>query len=152
MSELAQLYMQLLQAWNNRDANAMTACFGDAAEMIGFDGSTAEGKAAIKAHLGPIFKDHPTASYTAILRSQHELGDTLLLRADAGMLPPGASDIKPETIARQTVVAQKTAAGLRIVQFQNTAIALDRDNATRTKIYDELQQALKSGTLLSSAE
>lgn len=148
MSELTDLYVTLLKAWNDRDAKAMTACFDDEAVMIGFDGSTAEGKAAIEAQLAPIFKDHPTAAYTAILRSTHVYGDIQLLRADAGMLPPGKHDIKSETIARQTIVARRTEAGLRIVQFQNTAIALDQDKAGRAAIYDQLQEALKSGEIL----
>lgn len=148
MSELADLYVRLLNAWNDCDAKEMAACFGNEAVMIGFDGSAAEGKAAIEEHLTPIFKDHPTAAYTAILRSEHEYGDTRLLRADAGMVPPGKHDIKSETIARQTLVARETDAGLRIMLFQNTAIALDQDKATRKAIYDDLQQALNNGNTL----
>jgi uncharacterized protein (TIGR02246 family) len=148
MSELSNLYVRLLKAWNDRDAKAMVECFDDKAVMIGFDGSTAEGKVAIEEHLAPIFRDHPTAAYTAILRSEHAYGDSRLLRADAGMVPPGKQDIKSETIARQSLVARQTDAGLRIVLFQNTAIALDQDKATREAIYGELQQALKDGTTL----
>jgi uncharacterized protein (TIGR02246 family) len=148
MSGLTDLYGRLLKAWNDRDANAMVACFGDEAVMIGFDGSTAEGRAAIEAHLAPIFRDHPTAAYRAILRSEHAYGDIHLLRADAGMLPPGKQDIKSETIARQTLVARRTDAGLRIVLFQNTAIALEQDSATRASIYSELQEAVKGADIL----
>jgi uncharacterized protein (TIGR02246 family) len=148
MSATTDLYVKLLTAWNNRDAKAMSACFNDDAVMIGFDGSTVEGRAEIEGHLAPIFKDHPTAAYVAILRSEHVYGDNGLLRADAGMLPPGKQDIKPETIARQTVVARATKAGWRIVQFQNTPIALGQDQPARTAIYDELQAALKTGNLL----
>ena len=116
--------------------------------MIGVDGSTAEGKVAIEGHLAPIFRDHPTAAYTAILRSEHAYGDILLLRADAGMLPPGSQNIKSETIARQTLVARPTDGGLHIILFQNTAVALDKDKVTRAAIYDELQEALKGGEIL----
>ena len=148
MSELTDLYVNLLNAWNDRDAMAMAACFHDDAVMIGFDGSTAEGRVAITAHLAPIFKDHPTAAYTAILHSEHSYGDAHLLRADAGMVPPGTQDIKSETIARQTLVARRADEGLRILLFQNTAIALDQDKATRDAIYGELLLALKSGAIL----
>jgi hypothetical protein len=71
-----------------------------------------------------------------------------LLRADAGMLPPGKRDIRSETIARQTLVARQTDTGLRIVQFQNTAIALDQDKTSREAIYAELQEALRTGDIL----
>jgi uncharacterized protein (TIGR02246 family) len=148
MSELTDLYVRLLKAWNDRDAKAMAACFGDEAVMIGFDGSMAEGQGAIETHLAPIFRDHPTAAYTAILRSEHTYGDVRLLRADAGMLPYGKQDLQSETISRQTLVARQTDSGLRIVLFQNTAIALDQDKATRATIYGDLQQALKGGDIL----
>jgi uncharacterized protein (TIGR02246 family) len=147
MSELTELYARLLEAWNSRDAKAMASLFAADAVMIGFDGSTAEGAAAIEAHLAPIFKDHPTAAYVAILRSEHDLGDVATLRADVGMTPPGKTDIRSETIARQTLVAQR-ASTWRIVQFQNTPIALDQDKAQRAAIYDELQQARRAGGVL----
>ena len=149
MTAATDLYVRLLAAWNNRDAKAMSACFDEDAVMIGFDGSTVEGKAEIESHLAPIFTDHPTAAYTAILRSEHVYGDFRLLRADVGMLPPRAQDIKPETIARQTVVARETSAGWRIVQFQNTPIALDQNKPARSEISDALQTALKTGSLLT---
>jgi uncharacterized protein (TIGR02246 family) len=144
MSELTDLYVRLLRAWNDRDAKTMAACFGNEAIMIGFDGSTAEGKEAIEEHLAPIFKDHPTAAYASILRSEHDYGDTCLLRADAGMALPGSGEIKQETISRQTLVARRTEAGLRVVLFQNTPIVLDQVKAARAAIYDDLQNALKS--------
>jgi len=148
MSETTDLYVKLLAAWNNRDAKAMSDCFDTHAVMIGFDGTTVEGRREIEESLTPIFKDHPTAAYTAILRSEHSYADYSLLRADAGMLPPGKHDIKSETIARQTVVSRPTNAGWRIVQFQNTPIALDKDKSERAAIYDELQAALRTGDLL----
>lgn len=148
MSATTDLYVKLLTAWNNRDPKAMSACFDEDAVMIGFDGSTVEGRAEIEGHLASIFKDHPTAAYIAILRSEHVYRDNSLLRADAGMLPPGKKDIKSETIARQTVVTRATNAGWRIVQFQNTPIALDQNKPARTAIYDELQAALRTGNVL----
>jgi uncharacterized protein (TIGR02246 family) len=148
MTAATDLYVKLLTAWNNRDARAMSACFDKDAVMIGFDGSTVEGKAEIERHLAPIFRDHPTAAYTAILRSEHVYGGFSLLRADAGMLPPGAHDIKSDNIARQTVVARETSDRWLIVQFQNTPIALDQNKKARSAIYDALQSALKTGSVL----
>lgn len=148
MSELTDLYAKLLKGWNDRNARAMSACFSDEAVMIGFDGSTADGKVAIQSHLEPIFKDHPTAAYTAIVRSEHAYGNVRMLLADAGMLPPNKEDIKSETIARQTLVALQNDEGLRIVLFQNTPIALDQDKANRVAVYNELQQALEGGDIL----
>jgi uncharacterized protein (TIGR02246 family) len=148
MSEIANLYVRLLEAWNARDAKAMAGCFDNDGVMIGFDGSTAEGEVAIEEHLAPIFEDHPTASYTAILRSERTYGDISVLRADAGMTPPGKQEIRSETIARQAIVARQTEAGVRVVLFQNTALALDQDKATREAIYAEIQEASKGGHIL----
>lgn len=57
--DLRALYLQLLRGWNNRDASAMAECFSIDGAMIGFDGSMAEGRTAIQAHLSPIFADRP---------------------------------------------------------------------------------------------
>jgi uncharacterized protein (TIGR02246 family) len=148
MSELTKLYETLLRAWNDRDAKAMAANFADGAVMIGFDGSTAEGPQQIEAHLAPIFRDHPTAAYVSILRSEHDLGDMSMLLADAGMVPPGKADIRSETIARQTLLARRSGGQWRIVQFQNTPITLDADKDQRGRIYEELQSAHRAGGLL----
>jgi uncharacterized protein (TIGR02246 family) len=117
-----ELYASLLEAWNRRDADAYAALFADDGAMIGFDGSEAETPAGIAGHLGPIFADHPTATYVAKVRGTREVGqDAVVLRAIAGMVPPDADEPNPKVNALHTVVAERRDEGWRIVLFQNTA-------------------------------
>jgi uncharacterized protein (TIGR02246 family) len=83
------LYARLIDSWNARDAEAFAGLFADDGVSIGFDGSQATGH-EIREHLGGVFGDHPTAPYIAKVREVRALGhDSVLLRAIAGMVPPG---------------------------------------------------------------
>ena len=91
-----ELYEHLIGTWNDRDAEAMSSLFAPAGIMIGFDGSLVTGVDAVREHLTPIFADHPTAAYVTIVRSVQSVGDgATLLLADAGMVPPGQTEITP---------------------------------------------------------
>ena len=114
------LYVQLLEAWNGRDAGTFAKLFATDGTMIGFDGTSMTGR-QIPGHLRPIFADHPTATYVAKVRETRELGpDVVLLRAIAGMVPPGRKELNPALNAVQTVVAEQTEDGWAVVLFQNT--------------------------------
>jgi hypothetical protein len=71
---IRRLYEHILIAWNEQDAAAMAARFEVDSNLVGFDGSQADSRAAIEDHLRPIFADHPTASYVAKLREIRMLG------------------------------------------------------------------------------
>jgi uncharacterized protein (TIGR02246 family) len=114
------LYRSLLEAWNARDAAAFAGLFAEDGFMIGFDGSQSPG-AEIEGHLGPIFRDHPTASYVAVVRDVRERGDVAVLRAAVGMVPPDADALNRDVNAVQSLVAERGEDGAwRIVLFQNT--------------------------------
>lgn len=143
------LYLRLLGAWNSRDAHAMAECFHDDGIMIGFDGSLADGNVAIQEHLSPIFADHPTAVYVTIIRSIRGAGTSRILLADAGMIPPGSTELNSAATARQTMISDKTADGeWRIMLFQNTPAALHWDDAARKTLSDELRTAYLDRGLL----
>lgn len=77
-----------------------------------------DGSAAIEQHLAPIFADHPTGAFVAIVRGVTLLAsDVALLRAIAGMVAPGASDLNPAVNAIQTLVAAKQEDRWRIALF-----------------------------------
>jgi uncharacterized protein (TIGR02246 family) len=135
---MRDLYIRLLTGWNDRDAGAMAACFSEHATMIGFDGSLAIGRRGIEAHLAPIFRDHPTAAFVTLIREVRPIGDAMLLRADVGMVPPGKSEIRPETNARQVAVAHAGASGLVLELFQSTPAALHADEAGQRQLTEEL--------------
>lgn len=141
--EVVALYLRLLRGWNDRNAQAMAACFSDDATMIGFDGSLAEGGRPIEEHLSPIFADHPTVAYVALIRTIQKVGKSVaILRADVGMVPPGAGEINSAANARQIIVARAGEGGWQIQHFQNTPAALHWDDAGREALSADLNAAL----------
>ena len=134
------LYFTLLESWNHRDAKAYAKLFSPHGNIVGFDGSTANGAREIETHLAPIFADHPTARYVGKVRDVRQLGnECVLLRAVAGMIPPGKMDIMPERNAIQTLVASRRGAEWQIELFQNTPARLDGRPEESKKLTDELE-------------
>jgi uncharacterized protein (TIGR02246 family) len=120
---IVQLYHQLLESWNRRDAEAFTSRFETEAHVVGFDGSPMNGHAEIESSTRQIFSDHITAAYVGKVRGVRFLvPEVAVLRAVAGMVPPGQSDINPAVNAIQTLVAvrQQEDGRWRIALFQNT--------------------------------
>lgn len=116
MADARALYDALLDAWNRRNADQFAELFEEDAVIIGFDGSVMNGRDAARDELRRIFAEHPTAHYVAKVREVRTLGGGVsLLRAVAGMIPPGGNDLNPQVNAHQTLVAHE-----KIVLFQNT--------------------------------
>ncbi len=65
-----------------------------------------------------------------------------LLRAVAGMVPPGGSEIVPDKNAVQAFVALETASGWRIAHFQNTPATFDGRPEEAEALTAELQAEL----------
>ena len=142
-NEVRELYRALLDAWNRRDAKAMAALFAGRGSMIGFDGSMANGRAEIESHLAPIFRDHPTAAFVGIVREVRVLGESAaMLRAAAGMVPSGKSDINPAVNAIQTLIAARHGSTWKIEMFQNTPAAFHGRPELTEAMSAELRAAL----------
>ncbi|QSO48345.1 SgcJ/EcaC family oxidoreductase [Alicyclobacillus mengziensis] len=119
--QVKDLYQQLLNAWNNKDARGMADLFTEDGEQIGFDGSQVIGQSEIYAHIAPIFEHHDTAHYVSKVKNVRFLSDNIaILRAIAGMVAPGQSDINPNVNTHHTMIATRTEGNWRIVLFQNT--------------------------------
>jgi uncharacterized protein (TIGR02246 family) len=115
------LYHRFLSAWNDRDARGMADHFTGDAEMIGYDGSQAIGRDEIYSHLSPIFENFPTPPYYGKVKSISVLSDNaVILRAIAGMVPIGKTDLSPELNTHHTLVAVKEGESWLIKLFQNT--------------------------------
>ena len=122
--EVRTLYQRLLDAWNAQDASAYAGLFAPTGSIVGFDGSPVDGRAAIEEHLRGIFGHHRTASYVGIVREVRPLGDgAMLLRAVAGMIPPGKNDINPATNAVQSLVVVRDGGRWSVALFHNTPAA-----------------------------
>jgi uncharacterized protein (TIGR02246 family) len=142
-----RLYEQILAAWNQRDAGGMAAQFAEDASLVGFDGSQVDSRVGIADHLRPIFADHPTAAYVAKVREVRMLVDTVaLLRAVAGMVPPGSQDLKPELHTVHTLVAVQGADGeWRAAMFQSTPAAWHGRPHDRDALTEELRDVWRRG-------
>jgi len=140
------LYEQILIAWNQQDATAMAARFEEDGNIVGFDGSQADSRAAIEDHLRPIFADHPTAAYVAIVREIRMLGrDVGLLRAVVGMIPPNSDDINPAGNTIQTLVAIQNADGWQAALFQSTPAAWHGRPQDSAALTEELRDVMRHG-------
>jgi uncharacterized protein (TIGR02246 family) len=142
-TEIRALYQQLLDGWNKRSADAMAEPFAEDGELIGFDGSQVTGKAAVVSHLQPIFADHPTPIYVSKVRNVRFLGpEVAVLRAVAGMVPSGQSDIDPKLNTHHTLVAVKREGKWYIELFQNTPAQFHGRPELVQKMTEELRQLL----------
>jgi uncharacterized protein (TIGR02246 family) len=143
--DIVALYAGILSGWNRRDATAMAAGFAVDGSLVGFDGSSVEGRAAIAAHLTPIFANHPTPPFTAKVREVRVLTpDSALLRAIAGMVPPGKKELSPALNAVQTLVAVRRDGRWWAAHFQNTPAAFHGRPEEVEAFTEELRQVLES--------
>jgi uncharacterized protein (TIGR02246 family) len=141
--EVRDLYRHLLEAWNRRDVRGFAELFAVDAVVVGFDGSLMAGAGEIARELGSIFADHVTAAYVGIVREVRFLAaEVALLRAVAGMVPPGQRDINPATNAIQSLLVQKFPGGWRIVHYQNTPAQFHGRPALVEQMTEELRRAL----------
>jgi uncharacterized protein (TIGR02246 family) len=140
------LYFAILDAWNERNAKAYAQLFSRDGNVVGFDGSTANGPQEIESHLRPIFADHPTAAYVGKVRDIRSIGaECVLISAVAGMIPPGKTHIMPERNAIQTLVASKAGDGdWRVELFQNTPARFDGRPDEASRLTQELEAELTS--------
>ncbi len=141
---IRKLYEQLLDSWNRKSGVEFADLFVEDGEAVGFDGSSHQGRTQIQADLTSLFSRHIPAAYVGIVRSISFLApDVALLRAVAGMVPPGQQDIHPAVNAVQTLVARREDEDWRIVLFQNTpAVYHGRPELTQ-KLTEELRQELR---------
>ena len=143
---VTELYKRLLQGWNRASADDFAAVFADDGVVVGFDGSEHVGREAIGAAMGRIFADHATATYVGKVRSVRLLGsEAAVLRAVAGMVPPGGSDIDPKLNVVQSLVATRPDGPWRAVLYQNTPAQLHGRPELAESLTRELRQELRAG-------
>jgi uncharacterized protein (TIGR02246 family) len=143
--DAVRVYEQLLNAWNNHDAEGFAALFADDGNVVGFDGSSMNGREEIADELGRIFADHQTASYVAKLREVREVAPPLvLIRAVVGMVPPGRSGINPETNSIQHLLLSKQGGHFKIEVFQNTPAAYHGRPDLAEALTQELTEVLQA--------
>ncbi len=137
------LYRQMLDSWNKRSGSDIAALFATDGNLVGFDGSQLNGQAAIESAMHQIFADHLTAAYVGKIREVRFLTpEVALLRAVAGMVSPGQSDLNPAVNAVHTLVAAKRDGAWRIALFQNTPAQFHGRPDLAQQLTEELRQLL----------
>ncbi|MBL0744609.1 SgcJ/EcaC family oxidoreductase [Chryseolinea lacunae] len=140
---IQNLYAQLLQHWNDRDANGFSRLFHPQGLAIGFDGSELQGREAIYRELSAVFRDHSTGSYVARVKTIRFLKDDIaIVHAVAGMLPAGEHYINPALNAIQILVATRTHDVWEINLFQNTPAQFHGRPELATQLTAELAALL----------
>jgi uncharacterized protein (TIGR02246 family) len=138
------LYQRLIDAWNKRNARDYALLFASNGSIVGFDGSQVNGQMEIGAHVSEVFSHHQTASYVTIVREVRSIGNEVtLLRANAGMVPPGKDELNPEMNAVQSLLAARKGEKWEIALFQNTPAAFHGRPEVSKKLTDELRAALR---------
>jgi uncharacterized protein (TIGR02246 family) len=142
--QVQALYKQLLEAWNNRSAHNMAELFTEDGESIGFDGSQSIGRDEIFSHLKPIFEDYPTAQFVSKVKSVRFLSsDIVILRAIAGMVPTGQTELNPKVNTHHTLVATHNKGKWRIQLFQNTPAQFHGRPELVEQMTEELRELLR---------
>ena len=139
------LYSQLLEAWDKRNARNYALLFAGDATLIGFDGSQVNGQLEIGAHVSEVFSHHQTPRYVGLVREVRSVAaDVTLLRANAGLIPPGKDDIEPALNAVQSLVAVKKGGAWKIALFQNTPAKFDMQPEQSKALTEELRARVRA--------
>ena len=139
------MYLQLLENWNNQNADGFSSLFAENGNAIGFDGSQMNGRKQINDEISKIFANHKVSSFVGIIKEVRPLCPTVfILRAFAGMVPPGQTNINPAVNAIQTLIAQKEQEQFSIALFHNTPAAFHGRPELSQQLTEELQQVLNN--------
>lgn len=142
--QVRSLFQQLLECWNNRSASEYAALFAEDGNLVGFDGSQINGRAEIESHLRGIFGNHQTAVLVQKVREIRFLAsDVSILRAVAGVVPPGQSDLNPALNMVLMLVVAKQTGQWRIAVFQSTPAAFHGRPEASAQLTEELRQVLR---------
>ena len=151
---LRALYRQILDAWNQRNADAYAKLFAGDGAVVGFDGSEMTGSVEIVTTLRKIFADHATGVYRGKVRGVRMLSlEVGLLRAIAGMAPAGQMDLDPKLNSVQSLVAVRhdtdgpqgsppAADQWRIALFHNTPAQLHGRPEMVEQMTEELRREM----------
>jgi uncharacterized protein (TIGR02246 family) len=144
---IRHLYQNLLSCWNKRSGADFAALFAEDGHVVGFDGSQLNGRREIESSLAQIFRDHQTAAFIRKIREVRLLAaEVAILRAVAGMVPPGQSDINRAVNAIQTMIAAKHDDRWHIALFQNTPAAFHGRPQASQSLTEELGQVLREAS------
>ena len=139
-----ELYANLMDAWNKRDAKAFEELFIVDGDLVGFDGTQVHGQGNVGEHLRSIFGEHPTLKYVYRITGVTQVStDVAIVRAIAGMIPPGATDLDPKLNAIHRLTAVHRGGAYRCALFQCTPARLDRRPQELEQLTADLRAVMK---------
>ena len=142
---LTALYEAVLDAWNGTDADAFAAGFADDGVIVGFDGSQHVGRTEIAERIGLIFADHRTGRYVGKVRDVRPVGEkAAILRAVAGVVPAGQTDLTPQLNSVQSITAEVHDGRWQIVHYQNTPAAFHGRPDLAEELTGELRNLMRA--------
>ncbi|MFC5751338.1 SgcJ/EcaC family oxidoreductase [Actinomadura rugatobispora] len=145
LEAVRDLYRRVLEGWNARDAQAFAAPFRQDGFTVGFDGTVHAGRAAIAEQIGATFADHATGSYVGKIQDVRLVGPgAAVLRAVAGMVPPGGDDLRPDLNSVQTITAAQTMGVWRVAVFHNTPAQFHGRPHLAQALTEELRETLRA--------
>jgi uncharacterized protein (TIGR02246 family) len=143
--DIERLYHELIESWDKAKARDYANLFAEDANVIGFDGSTMNGRKEIFEHINSIFNNHKTGKYVTIVKEVRFLSpDIGILQAITGLIPAGKDELEPKTNAIQTMVAEKEEDEWHIALFQNTPAQFHGRPDLAEAMTKELREKLKS--------
>jgi uncharacterized protein (TIGR02246 family) len=144
LEAVRELYRRVLEGWNARDAQAFAAPFREDGFSVGFDGTVHAGRATIAEQIGATFADHATGSYVGKIQDVRLVGPgAAVLRAVAGMVPPGGDDLRPDLNSVQTLTAAQIMGRWQVAAFQNTPAQFHGRPHLAQALTEELRQTLR---------
>ena len=139
-----ELYGEIVRYWNQGQAGEFARLFSRNGNLVGFDGSQVDGQERIEAHLAKVFSSHQTAAFVTKVREVRLLAPgVVLLRAVAGMVPPGKRDLNPAVNTIHTLVAAGQGDHWRVELFQSTPAAFHGRPEAAEALTAELQKELE---------
>lgn len=141
------LYYGLIEAWNQHNADGMAALFSEDGSVVGFDGSRMDGAHAIGKELRRIFGEHTPPAYVSKIEDVRFLTpDVAIVKAIAGMAPPGHTQLDPQLNAVQTLVAEKLVGEWLIALLQTTPAALHERPDLRDRMTADLEAVRRANS------
>jgi uncharacterized protein (TIGR02246 family) len=119
--ELTGLFRRMCQSWSDGDAVAYGACFTEDCDYVSFDGTRAQGRAAmVEAHdrlfRGVLFGSALVGEVDTI----RYLGeDVALLYGTGSVLVAWRTELPKRRLTRNTIVAVRTTEGWRFTAIHN---------------------------------
>ncbi|MEX5719566.1 SgcJ/EcaC family oxidoreductase [Geodermatophilus maliterrae] len=119
--QLTQLFQRMCQAWSDGDAVAYGTCFTEDCDYVSFDGTRAQGRAAmVEAHdrlfRGVLFGSALVGEVEAI---RHLGEDVALLHGTGSVLVAWRTELPKRRLTRNTLVAVRTDEGWQFTAIHN---------------------------------